>query len=136
MRGTILHPSRRPKTESSSCGCALPELTRNLGPRAGPLRLVEAFDYGLDGTIDGGKVHDMRDATFTGGYANGNSGNFAVPDANSPKAPGVELCVTGVVGFVKGGPEDSLFEFSLRSAHLGPNCTGAEVPIDVRGCLN
>ncbi len=59
-----------------------------------------------------------------------------IPPAGHPRA-GEEICITrGVVGFPSGGPEDGYFKFWLRGARLGPDCSGDEVPIEVRGCMN
>jgi hypothetical protein len=62
------------------------------------------------------------------------SGTLIAP-LGHPRA-GEELCITrGVVGFPSGGPEDGHFKFWLRQARLGPACGGAEVPIEIRGCM-
>jgi hypothetical protein len=126
--------------------------------------------YLLEGSIDGVAVHDGS-AGFTGGFSNGNNGEFSTPSGvaamdtrvrisfewthglsygqastisngtviaptGHPRA-GVELCVTqGSVGFPEGGAEDGNFKFWLHATRLGPNCTGAEVAIDLRGCMN
>lgn len=128
------------------------------------------FDYQLEGSIDGGVVHDTREAGFTGGYVNGNTGHFETPSANSPDATrvkirvdwtralahgdscvlmqglvvpptgnpraGEELCITqGAVGFVQGGADDGNFKFHLYGARAGADCSGEEVPLDLRGCM-
>jgi hypothetical protein len=131
---------------------------------------TETFDYELEGSIDGGMVHDIRDGGFSGGYVNGNTGRFetpsgtssdpsrvkirflwtkplahgdscttvdgiVVPPTGNPRA-GQELCITqGVVGFVEGGPDDGNFKFHLYGARAGSDCSGEEVPIDLRGCM-
>jgi hypothetical protein len=127
--------------------------------------------YELDGSIDGGTVHDGPD-DFVGGFTNGDSGSFASPGVGVPPRPGrvavafewkqglingqastissgtiivplgqpragETLCIKrGVVGFPQGGADESNFKFWLRAARLGADCGGAEVPIDLHGCMN
>jgi hypothetical protein len=50
-----------------------------------------AFDYQLEGSIDGGMVHDTRDAGFTGGYVNGTEGRFQTPSGNVPDPTRVQI---------------------------------------------
>ena len=129
------------------------------------------FDYQLEGSIEGGMVHDIRDDGYSGGFVNGTNGRFETPSATSAPDPtrvkirfnwtralahgdsctavngivvpptgnpraGEELCITeGVVGFVDGGPDDGNFKFHLYGARVGADCSGEEVPIDLRGCM-
>jgi hypothetical protein len=49
------------------------------------------FDYQLEGSIDGGMVHDTRDDGFSGGYVNGNTGRFETPSAGSQDPTRVKI---------------------------------------------
>jgi hypothetical protein len=59
-----------------------------------------------------------------------------VPPAGFSHA-GEELCITeGALGFPKEGDERGVLKFWVHAARLGPDCAGAEVPVELRGCLN
>jgi hypothetical protein len=77
--------------------------------------------------------------TWTQGLAHGESctivQGLVVPPVGHPRA-GEEICITqGAVGFVMGGPEAGSFKFWLHEARAGADCSGEDVPIDLRGCM-
>jgi hypothetical protein len=76
---------------------------------------------------------------WTGSLAYGQSaaakGGTMTSPASHPRSA-QQFCITRAnVGFVEGGSEDGVFKFSISGVKAG-DCNGAEVPVDLRGCMN
>jgi hypothetical protein len=93
------------------------------------------FDTPFVGMLGAGQIglHLTWPHGLSYGEAEHTSGGTVVPAMGTHA--GQELCVTNAaVGFPDGGDEDGAFKFWVRGARAG-GCSGVDVPIDLRGCM-